>query len=195
MASLEELLKKVAKGKRLVGSGQMTRIAEAVTALDYEDLVKAVPEFLPRLGEVLQARAPEIEEIDVKKATDSMLKYLPQIIERMISSDVEIRNELAAVEDMTFNLKAGNILEMCVKIKEGKISLSPGLAEERDFFIDVPTRELLRLMTGEEDAMSGFMGGGIAMWRDGDEGDMTKSIGILPLITVVLEKLGLERLM
>ena len=195
MASLEELLKKVAKGKGLVGSGQMARIAEAVTALDYEDLVKAVPEFLPRLVEVLQARAREIEEIDVKKATGFMLKYLPQIIEKMISSDVEIKNELAATEDMTFNVKAGNILETCVRIKGGKISLSPGLAEERDFFIDVPTGELLRIMTAEENAMSGLMGGGIAMWREDDEGDMTKSISILPLITVVLEKLGLERLM
>lgn len=195
MANLEELLIKVAKGKRLIGSGQMTRIAEAVTALDYEDLVKAVPEFFPRIGEVLQTWAPEIEELDVKKATGFMLKYLPQIIEKMISSDAEIKNELAAVEDMTFNVKASNILEMCVKIEEGKISLVPGLAEERDFFIDVPTGELLRVMTGEEDAMSGFMGGAIRMWREDDEGDMTKAASILPLITVVLEKLGLERLM
>jgi len=195
MADLEELLKKVAKGKRLVGSGQMTQFVEAIAALDYEDLVKAVPEFFPHLGQVLEARAPEIEEIDVKKSTRFMLKYLPKIIEKMISSDIEIKNELAAIEDMTFNVKASNILETCVKIKGGKISLSPGLAEERDFFIEVPTRELLRIMTGEEDMMSGFIGGGIAMWRDDDEGDMTKAMSILPLVTVVLEKAGLERLM
>lgn len=195
MANLEELLGKAAKEKKLVGSGLMTQIIEAVTALDYEDLVNAMPKFLPDLGRVLEARTPEIEEIDVKKATDFVLKYLPQIIDKMTSSDVEIKNELAATEDMTFNVKAGNIAEMCVEIKEGKISLSPGLASERDFFIDVPTGKLWRIMSGEEDAMSGFIGGGIAMWRDGDEGDMTKAISILPLITVVLEKLGLERLM
>ena len=195
MANLEELLKKAAKGKGLVGSGLMSQMVRTVAALDYEDLVKAVPDFLPRLGEVLEARAPEMEEIDVEKATDFMLKYLPKIVKKVTSSDAEIKNELAATEDMTFNVKAGNILEMCVKIKKGKIALSPGLAEERDFFIDVPTGELLRLMTGEEDAISGFMGGGIAMWRDGDEGDMTKAMSILPLITVVLEKLGLERMM
>jgi len=191
MANLEELLKKAAKGKGLVGSGLMSQMVRTVAALDYEDLVKAAPDFLPRLGEVLEARAPEKEEIDVEKATDFMLKYLPKIIKKVTTADTEIKNELAATEDMTFNVKAGNILETCVKIKKGKISLSPGLSEERDFFIDIPTRELLRLMTGEEDPMAGFMGGSIAMWRDGDEGDMTKAMSVLPLISVVLEKLGL----
>lgn len=192
---LEELLEKAAKEKKLIGSGLIAQILNELTALSDEDLTDGMAEFVPRLGSILERRISEIEDVDAKKATDLVLEFLPQIIGKIISSDEEIKNELAMTEDMTFNLKAGNILEMCVEIKGGKMSLSPGLAEERDFFVDVPAERFLRILSGDEDAMSGLMGGGIAMWREGDEGDMTKAISILPLITVVAEKLKLDTML
>lgn len=192
---LKELLARSAKEKKLIGSGLITQIMDELTALSYDDLVTEMPELVPKLGSVLENRIPEIEEVDTEKGTDFVLKYLPQIMEKVVSSDGEVKDELAATEDMTINVKLGNIAEMAAQIKDGTISFSPGLGQERDFFIDMSTEKLLRILSGKDDALSGFMGGGIEMWREGDEGDMEKAQSLLPLLTVVLEKLKLERMM
>jgi len=191
---LQELLAKSAKEKKLIGSELLTQIMDELTALSYDDLVTEMPEFVAKLGSVLEKRVPELEEVDTGKGTDFVLKYLPKIAEK-VSSDGEVKNELAATEDMTFNVKLGNIAEMAVQIKDGTISFSPGLGPERDFFIDMSIEKLLTILSGKDDALSGFMGGSIEMWREGDEGDMEKAQSLLPLLTVVSEKLKLERMM
>lgn len=191
---LQELLAKSAKEKKVIGSKLIPQMMDELTALSYDDLVTQMPEIVAKLGSVLQNRLPEIEEIDTKKGTNFALKYLPHIVEKVVSSDEEVKNELAATEDMTFNVKLGNIAEMTVQIQDGRISFSPGLGKERDFFIDVSTEKLLQILSGKEDALSGFMGGSIEMWREGDEGDMEKAQNLLPFLTVFLEKLRLERM-
>ncbi len=191
---LQELLAKSATEKKLIGSKLMPQIMDELTALAYDDLVAQMPEFVAKLGSVLQNRLSEIAEIDVKKGTDFALKYLPQVVEKVVSSDGEVRSDLEATEDMTFNLKLGNMAAMTVQIKDGRLSFSPGLAQERDFFIEMSTEKLLRILSGKEDALSGFMGGSIAMWREGDEGNMEKAQSLLPFLAVFLEKLRLERM-
>lgn len=191
---LQELVAKSAREKKVIGSKLIPQMMDGLTALSYDDLVTQMPEFVAKLGSVLQNRLPEIEEIDTKKGTNFALKYLPLIVEKVVSSDEEVKNELAATEDMTFNVKLGNIAEMTVQIQDGRVSFSPGLAQERDFFIEMSAEKLLRILSGKEDALSGFMGGGIEMWREGDEGNMEKAQSLLPLLTVVLEKLKLERM-
>jgi len=191
---LQELLAKSAKEKKLIGSKLMPQIMDELTALSYDDLVAQMPEFIAKLGGLLEKRIEEIDEVATEKGTDFVLKYLPRIVEKVVSSDGEVKNELAATEDMTFNLKLGNIAEMAVQIKDGKISFNPGLSKERDFFIEMSMEKLLRILSGKDDALSGFMGGSIEMWREGDEGDMEKAQNLLPLLTVVLEKLKLERM-
>jgi len=192
---LQELLTKADKEKKLIGSGLIPQMMDKLTALSYDDLVAEMPEFVSKLGTVLEKRLPEIEEVDTEKGTAFILKYLPQLMEKVLSSDAEVKNELAATEDMTFNLKLGNIAEMAVQIRDGTVSFSPGLAQERDFFIDISTEKLLQVLSGKDNVLSGFMGGSIEMWREGDEGDMEKAQSLLPLLAVVLEKLKLDRMM
>jgi len=191
---LQELLAKSAKEEKLIGSKLMPQMLDELTALSYDDLIAQMPEFVAQLGNLLEKRLPEMEEVDTKKGTNFILKYLPQIVEKVVSSDGEVRTELVATEDMTFNLRLGNIAEMAVQIKDGRISFSPGLVQERDFFIHMSTEKLLRILSGKDDAISGFIGGGIEMWREGDEGNMEKAQNLLPLLTVFLEKLKLERM-
>lgn len=192
---LQELLAKSAKEQKVIGSRLIPQMMDELTTLSYDDLVAQMSEFVAKMGSVLQNRLPEIEEIDTKKGTNFTLKYVPQIVEKVVSSDGEVKKELAATEDMTFNVKLGNIAEMAVQIKDGKIFFNPGLSQERDFFIEMSTEKLLRILSGKDDALSGFMGGGIEMWREGDEGNMEKAQDLLPLLTVVLEKLKLERML
>jgi putative sterol carrier protein len=200
MAELGELLKKAAKQEKLIGSGVVTQIMDEVSALDYDGLVKTIPDLLPKLGKVLEKRLPEMEEIDTGKATAFVLKYLPKMAEKIISSDEEVKDELGMTEDMTFNLNVtgsdGNIAEMRVDIKDGNISFNPGQAEEKHFIMDISTEKLLRIMSGEDDAISGFMGGGIEMWREEtDESNAIKVLSLMPLITLVAQKLKLEKMM
>ena len=204
MVELGELLKKAAKQEKLIGSGVVTQIMDEVSALDYYGLVKTIPDLLPKLGKVLEKRVPEMEEIDTGKATAFILKYLPKMAEKVISSDEEVKDELAMTEDMTFNLNVtgsdGNIAEMYVDIKDGNISFNPGQAEEKHFFMDISVDKLLRIMSGEDDAASGFMGGGIEMWRDGayfpaDESNAVKILSLMPFMVLVAQKLNLEKMM
>ena len=200
MAELGELLKKAAKQEKLIGSGVVTQIMDEVSTLDYDGLVKTIPDLLPKLGKVLEKRLPEMEEIDTGKVTAFVLKYLPKMAEKVISSDEEVKGELAMTEDMIFNLNVtgsdGNIAEMRVDIKDGNISFNPGQAEEKHFIMDISTEKLLRIMSGEDDAISGFMGGGIEMWREEtDESNAMKVLSLMPLITLVAQKLKLEKMM
>lgn len=191
---VQELLAKSATEKKLIGSGVMTQIMDELTSLSYDDLVTEMPQFVAKLGSLLEKRITEIEEVDTDKGTGFVLKYLPQIVQQVVSSDAEAKNELAATGDMTINVRLGNIAELAVQIKDGTISFSPGLGQERDFFVDMSTEKLLSILSGKDDVLSGFMGGGIQMWREGDEGDMQKAQDFLPLLTVILEKLRLERM-
>jgi len=195
MAELKELLKKAIKQDRLIGSGLLTQIMDEVSALDYQHLVDEAPGVISGLGNVLEGRVGEIEAVGNEKATAFVLNYLPQITDKLVSSDTEIKSELVATEDMNFNVKAGDIAEVHVEIKDGAISFSPGLIEDRDFYMDMTTTKVLRLMAGKDDALSGFMGGSIAMWRDDDVGDMSKAFSLLPLITVVAGGLQLDTTM
>jgi len=192
---LQELLAKSAKEKKVIGSKLIPQIMDELTALSYDDLVNQMPQFVPKLGSLLEKRITEIEEVDIDKGTGFVLKYLPPIVQQVVSSDAEVKNELAATEDMTINLRLGNIAELAVQIKDGTISFRPGLGQERDFFVDMSTEKLFSILSGKDDVLSGFMGGSIQMWREGDEGDMGKAQDFLPLLTVILEKLGLERMM
>ncbi|MDY6834511.1 MAG: hypothetical protein SVY53_06905 [Chloroflexota bacterium] len=191
MAELTELLDKALKKDKLIGSGILTEVIDSVAALEYEGLIDTVPALLPKLGKVLEPRISEIDEVGIDKSTEFVLKYVPNITQKLISSDAEVRNELAQTEDMNFNLKAGNIVEAQVQIKGGQISFSPGLHDERDFFITMSTPKLLRIMQRQDDIESGLIGGGIEMWSEGDEGDMEKAQSFLPLLTVILQKLRL----
>lgn len=192
MTGPSELLEGAQEQERLIGSERMKEVMESLASLEYEGLVEVMPGFLPSLGRVLEARTAEIDEWGIEKGTDFFLTYLPRITEKMVSSDGDIKNELAMTEEMSFNLKAGNMIGTQVRIRDGGVSYSPGLAGERDFFIDIPEPKLFRIMRGQEDVMSGLMGGGIEMWREGEEGDMEKAQDLLPLVTLVLAKLKLD---
>jgi len=191
MAELMVSLEKAIKKDKLIGSGVLTEVMDGVAALEYEDLVETVPALLSKLGKALEPRVSEIDEVGIEKSTEFVLKYVPKMTQKLISSEAEVKNELALTEDMNFNLKAGIIAEAQVQIKGGQMSFNPGLTNERDFFIDISTPKLFRIMQGQDDIESGLIGGGIEMWREGDEGDMEKAQSFLPLLTVILQKLKL----
>jgi putative sterol carrier protein len=124
------------------------------------------------------------------KAID--LDQLEKVVEKMISEDEEVRNEFSMTRDTLFNVEVEDILSMSTKIEGGKPSFSPDLAEDRDFYIVVPKRTLSQILAGEKDVMTPFMGGEIRMWREGDVGNMANATDILPLITILAEKLELK---
>ncbi|RZN67302.1 MAG: hypothetical protein EF807_07695 [Candidatus Methanolliviera hydrocarbonicum] len=112
-------------------------------------------------------------------------------VERIVSEDEEIKKEISLTEEMIFNVKIGDTIEIGVKINGDELSVD-GASDEPDFFIDIPLKILSEIISGEKDVMSPFMGGEIVMWREGEAGDASKAMDILPLITIFTEKLGLK---
>jgi hypothetical protein len=112
-------------------------------------------------------------------------------VERIVSEDEEIKKEISLTEEMIFNVKIGDTIEIGVKINGDELSVD-GVSDEPDFFIDISPKILSEIISGEKDVMSPFMGGEIVMWREGEAGDASKAMDILPLITIFTEKLGLK---
>ena len=112
-------------------------------------------------------------------------------VERIVSEDEEIKKEISLTEEMIFNVKIGDTIEIGVKINGNELSVD-GASDEPDFFIDISLKILSEIISGEKDVMSPFMGGEIVMWREGEAGDASKAMDILPLITIFTEKVGLK---
>ena len=135
------------------------------------------------LKELLKGAIEEKKEV----STDD----IAQEVERIVSEDEEVKKEISLTENMVFNVKIGDTIEMGVKIKDDELSID-GVSDEPDFFIDIPKKTLSEIISGEKDVMSPFMSGEIVMWREGKAGDASKAMDILPLITTFTEKLGLK---
>jgi putative sterol carrier protein len=128
--------------------------------------------------------------VEEEKAID--IGQISKAFENVISGDEDVKRELSLTENIVFNVTTDGIITMSVKIEDGKPSFSSDLAEKPDFFIDIQTKTLSEIMSGEKDVMTPFMGGEIAMWKEGNVGHMGKAMDILPLITVLAEKLELK---
>ena len=119
------------------------------------------------------------------------LSAITGAVDNMIG-DEEIKIEMSLTPDMVFNLKSDPVLGFKVEIKDGKPSVSCDLSSEPDFSIDIPQGTLKAMVSGEKDVMTPFMGGEIAMWQDGNLGDMQKAMDLMPLITAVADNMDLK---
>ena len=119
------------------------------------------------------------------------LSAITGAVDNMIG-DEEIKIEMSLTPDMVFNLRSDPVLGFKVEIKDGKPSVSCDLSSEPDFSIDIPQGTLKAMISGEKDVMTPFMGGEIAMWQDGNLGDMQKAMDLMPLITAVADNMDLK---
>lgn len=138
--------------------------------------------------------ANELKNI-IKTAVDGNKKVelsaFSGALENMTGDD-EIKIEMSLTPDMVFNLKSDPVLGFKVEIKDGKPSVSCDLSSEPDFSIDIPQGTLKDMISGNKDVMTPFMGGEVAMWQDGKLGNMSKAMDLMPLITVVADKMDLK---
>jgi putative sterol carrier protein len=168
--------------------------------IDLEALYKVLPDIISPITSGLMDRMQdmmggmEMETEDVEKMMAPMGEYMPRLItpmmgimDRIIEADEEIKNELAGAEDMVFNIKMGDVLQMSMGMKGGKLEIGTELAPEPDLSIEIPMSMITDMMSGAVDPMSAFMGGDVKM-----EGDMSKAMGLMPLMTVFTEKFGIE---
>jgi len=135
------------------------------------------------LKELLKEAIEEGKTLDVDK--------IAKEVKKMVSEDEEVKKEITLTEEMVFNVKIGDTIKMGMKIKGDELSVDD-VSDEPDFFIDIPKKTLSEIISGEKDVMSPFMGGEIVMWREGEAGDASKAMDILPLITIFTEKVGLK---
>lgn len=219
MADLKALMDKALAADKLIGSGIPTEVVDAIADSDASDLLAALPDVLDKAPQIMDKVLPEIETVEVDALIDFMPKFmginekmqdmdpsdlegvLPKMAEnipkimptmmklmdKIIASDEELAEELEGAEDMAINIKAGDVMTICMAIKDGKMSIGTDLADDADMTMDIPMDVMLNLMTGTGDAMSAFMGGDVKM-----DGDMSKAMGLMPVMTVFSEKFGIE---
>ena len=101
--------------------------------------------------------------IDEEKTVDA--GKISEAAQSLISENKEIQDELSLTGEIVFNVKSDPVLGLKVEIKDGKASFSSELAEQPDFFMEISSKTLKEIITGEKDAITPFMGGEIAMWN------------------------------
>lgn len=102
-------------------------------------------------------------------------------VERIASEDEEIKKEISLTEEMIFNVKIGDTIEMGVKINGDGLSVD-GISDEPDFFIDISPKILSEILSGDRDVISSLMGGDIVTWREGEAYDASKLNLLVPLM-------------
>ncbi|MEM1658137.1 MAG: SCP2 sterol-binding domain-containing protein [Candidatus Jordarchaeales archaeon] len=176
---------------------ELGKIVDNMLSMSEDELAKQLPSILPKLrgrvGELLRARPDVVskivrrmEEIDVKRFmekapeaarafTDLVWEGVSVVVERT----PELKSDLEKLGNMTLNFKATDSpLEVHVKISGGKISGGSGLAEKADLSFSGTTENIIKLMTGAMDPVSGFMSGKYKM-----DGNLTVGMKLAPVMT------------
>ncbi|RZN66481.1 MAG: hypothetical protein EF807_08485 [Candidatus Methanolliviera hydrocarbonicum] len=109
-------------------------------------------------------------------------------VERIVSEDEEIKKEISLTEEMIFNVKIGDTIEIGVKINGDELSVD-GVSDEPDFFIDISPKILSEMLSGDRDVISSLMGGDIVTWREGEVYDASKLNLLVPLMMSFARKL------
>ena len=102
-------------------------------------------------------------------------------VERIVSEDEEIKKEISLTEEMIFNVKIGDTIEIGMRIKGDELSVD-GVSDEPDFFIDISPKILSEMLLGDRDVTSSLMGGDIVTWREGEVYDASKLNLLVPLM-------------
>lgn len=137
-----------------------------------------------KLKDILKTAVDEKKKVELSQMTEA--------VEAMVSDDKEIGKEISLAGDVVFNMVSDPVMKFRVELKDGKTSLSCDLADDPDFFIEIPFNTLEGIISGKKDVVTPFMGGEISMWKDGMVGNMAKAMDIMPIITVVAEKMELK---
>ncbi|MDY6964683.1 MAG: SCP2 sterol-binding domain-containing protein [Halobacteriota archaeon] len=180
---LEKIGPIMEKAKAEIPDVEVSALLEFVEQMDMGEL----------MGKMQEADPDKVEEL-MPSVMPKMAEYMPQIMpammtlmDKIIASDEEIAEELEGAEDMAINMKMGDAMSMSMVLKDGKFTIGTDPAPDADMSIEIPMDIMIQLMTGQGDPMSAFMGGDVKM-----DGDMSKGMALMPLMTVFTEKFGME---
>ncbi len=144
-----------------------------------KELIENVPDLVPRMVKRLEeidskrfmSEAPEV----AKDFTSLVWEGVSVVVER----SPELKSDLEKLGSVAMNFKATDSpLEVHVKISDGKISGGVGLAENADLTFSGTTENIIKLMTGSIDPVSGFMSGKYKM-----DGNLAVGMKLAPVMT------------
>jgi len=173
----------------------MEKIEGEVAGVEVNDLLEFVEkmDMGELMGKMQEADPAKIEEL-MPGVMPKMAEYMPKIMPAMMAlmdkvtaSDEELAEELEGAEDMAINIQMGDAMAMTMQIKDGKMAMGTTPVDNADMSIEIPMDIMVGMITGTADPMSAFMGGDVKM-----DGDMSKGMALMPLMTVFSEKFGME---
>ena len=186
MSEIIDILDKTAEKEKAITSDLLNQISNKIIALNMEDLSKHIATILSKLGVLLQKK-------DGTELSDILLNTLPKFTEKMLA-DEDIKYELSLTPDLAFNLKIGEN-SVGIQIKDGNLSVGTGI-EQPDFFIELSIQILGKIFTGEENLMQELMAGErIKLWREQEPYNASKLLELTPLLSLILDKLNLDKWM
>ncbi|MFX1451152.1 MAG: hypothetical protein ACFFCM_09945 [Promethearchaeota archaeon] len=190
MSEILEFLNKNITEKKAANSEIIKNIIEKIVELNLEDMAKNLPDILFKLGTLLEINN------NIKDLSDIFTKNLSIFIQKLLT-DKEIKYELSLTPDVRFNLSIGN-KTLGVEIKEGNLNFRSDAFkppdESFDFSVEVPLNLIPKLFTGEENLMVELMAGErIKLWREKQPYNAEKLFELMPLLSIALEKLNLDK--
>ncbi|MFX0139726.1 MAG: hypothetical protein ACFFDN_39165 [Candidatus Hodarchaeota archaeon] len=190
MNEILDMLNKYLKDKKAVNSEIIKNILEKITALNFNEMVENLSEMLHKLGILMEING------GIENLSDVLATNFTLFIQKLLQ-DEEIKYELNLTPNMTFNLSIGK-RAMGVEIKDGTINFRAEPFkwpdEPLDFFVEIPLDIIPKIFTGKENLMVELMAGErIKLWREKLPYNAGKLFELMPLLSITLEKLNLDK--
>ncbi len=190
MNEILDMLNKCIEDKKAFNSEIITNMIEKITALNFNEMVENLSEMLHKLGILMEING------DIENLSDVLANSFTIFIQNLLQ-DEEIRYELSLTPNMTFNLSIGESA-MGVEIKDGTINFRAEPFkwpdEPLDFLVEIHLDIIPKIFTGKENLMVELMAGErIKLWREKQPYDAGKLFELMPLLSIALEKLNLDK--
>ncbi|NHI93473.1 MAG: hypothetical protein EAX96_13380 [Candidatus Lokiarchaeota archaeon] len=165
-------------------------IPKLLTMLDkakeigFVNIVKEIPDVMDNMRTIIAEFEPE-EAIEIIK------KYMPVVYDSVIDfveQNEELQEELEDIEDTSLALMVDDAdFTITLIIKDAKISYQMDIPENVDLTLKLNKSTMKNFMTNDMDPMQAYMSGEIKA-----EGNITKAMGLRPILDFISEELGIE---
>jgi putative sterol carrier protein len=141
------------------------------------------------LGEMNGRLQTTLPQMKLQDASDVMQAFYPLVFEGMIeltNTDQGLRQKLKTVEDVVYLLSVPDVaFGLCLILAGGKFSYLFGKPERADVTMKTSPDALVRIMTGQTDALEAFMAGEVEV-----EGSLIKARGLRYIFETLGDKFG-----
>jgi putative sterol carrier protein len=165
------------------------KLLGAIAALKQRAQANSYMSVAAELGDMNTQLKTALPQMNLQDASDVMQAFYPLVFDGMVelsNTDPSVQQKLRGAEDVTYVLKVEEVgFALCLRIKGGQFSYEFAEPSQIDVTMKTSPEALVRIMTGQTDALEAFMDGEVQA-----EGAITKARGLRGVFETLGDKFG-----